>query len=82
MSDVFISYASSDEKLAKFLYRHLSKEGLDVFMASVSVQLGEKWSLEILNNLRLSSWILFLASKDACSSPYVQQELGAALEAL
>ena len=32
-----------------------------------------------MNSLEASAWVLFLASRAACASPWVQQELGAAL---
>jgi hypothetical protein len=79
MTDVFISYSASDERLAQFLRRHLQNESIEVFLASASLQPGQQWSQEILTALRASSWVLFLASRKACSSPWVQQELGAAL---
>lgn len=79
MADVFISYSIQDEKIATFLQRHLTNEGLKVFMASVTLAPGQRWGQEILKNLKNSEWVLFLASKTACESPFVQQELGAAL---
>jgi hypothetical protein len=79
MPDIFISYSTSDERVARFLHQHLSGEGMQVFLASASLQPGQLWSQEILNALRSSSWVLFLASRAACASPWVQQELGAAL---
>jgi len=79
MSDVFISYSTKDENIAQFMHKHLMMEGVQTFLASVSIQSGKKWSVEILNNLKTSDWVFFLASKSACESPYVQQELGGAL---
>ena len=79
MPDIFISYSTADEQLARFLHQHLTKEGVEVFLAGVSLQPGQQWSQEILNSLKASSWVLFLASRAACASPWVQQELGAAL---
>ena len=79
MPDVFISYSTADERIASFLRQHLSNEGIEVFLASASLQPGQQWPQEILAALRGSSWVLFLASRRACSSPWVQQELGAAL---
>jgi hypothetical protein len=79
MADIFISYSTADERVARFLHQHLTGEGMQVFLASVSLQPGQRWTLEILNALRNSSWMLFLASRAACASPWVQQELGAAL---
>lgn len=79
MPDIFISYSTNDEPFAQFLHQHLRAEGLDVFMASVSLLPGQRWAPEILGALKASAWVLFLASRAACASPYVQQELGAAL---
>lgn len=79
MSDIFISYSTADENLAQFLAHHLRNEGMQVFLASASLQPGQSWPQEILSALRGSSWVLFLASRSACASPWVQQELGAAL---
>lgn len=79
MPDVFISHSSADDGFARFLHRHLTGEGLSVFLAPVSLAPGQRWPQEILNALNGSSWVLFLASRAACASPWVQQELGAAL---
>lgn len=79
MTDVFISYSSEDRLFAEFLHRHFSAEGLDVFTASVSLKPGEGWSQEILKNLRSAKWFFLLASRAACRSTYVQQEMGAAV---
>jgi TIR domain-containing protein len=79
MPDVFISHSSSDRSFAEFLHRHLTSEGLTVFLAPLSLVPGQRWPQEILNALEASSWVLFLASRTACASPWVQQELGAAL---
>jgi ABC-type uncharacterized transport system substrate-binding protein len=79
MPDCFISYSSQDEVLAKFVEAHLRAQNVSVFMASISVKPGQNWSQEIWNNLRGSTWVIFLASRNACRSPYVQQELGGAL---
>jgi hypothetical protein len=79
MSDAFISYASKDDGLAKFVHEHLKAEGVSSFLASVSIAPGERWSPTVLNELRASQWVIFLASRAACQSGYVQQELGVAL---
>lgn len=79
MPDVFISYSITDEKFAQFLHRHLADEGLDAFLASISLEPGKLWTPQIFSALKNASWVLFLGSRAACVSPYVQQELGAAL---
>ena len=77
MADVFISHAAADSHLAEFLHRHLTQEGLSVYLASVSMPPGERWMPHIMDNLRGSTWVLCLASRVACASPWVMQEMGA-----
>lgn len=79
MADVFISHSQVDLPLAEFLHRHLKQEGLDVYLASVSMQPGERWMPHIMESLRSSTWVLCLASRTACASPWVMQEMGAAI---
>jgi hypothetical protein len=79
MADVFISHAAVDSPFAEFLHRHLMQEGLSVYLASVSMPPGERWMPSIMDNLRSSTWVLCLASRAACASPWVMQEMGAAV---
>ncbi|MEZ5507209.1 MAG: toll/interleukin-1 receptor domain-containing protein [Gammaproteobacteria bacterium] len=79
MPDVFISYSSKDEELAKFVREHLVRQNLNVFLASVSINAGHKWTPQIVQALRESEWVFLLASKNALASPNVQQELGGAI---
>ena len=60
-------------------YLTLENNGIDTFLAPLSITPGYKWSDEILDNLFDSSVVIFLASKNSCKSPYVQQELGVAI---
>jgi hypothetical protein len=79
MPDCFISYSSKDQSLANFVHSELSRHGLSIFMASVSLKPGENWSDAIRANLKASSWVILLASRDACKSAYVLQETGMAM---
>jgi TIR domain len=81
MPDIFISYASKDLAAAEFMHKHLIENGVTAFLASASLKPGQLWSKEILKALRDSNCVLFLASEHACSSPWVQQELGYAIGA-
>lgn len=81
MPDCFISYSSADEAFARALHDDLSANGVSVFTAAVSLQPGQVWTDAIFENLRTSSWVIFLASRQACESPYVQQEIGRAMAA-
>lgn len=79
MPDVFISYSVKDENLAQFVRSHLVAQGLDVFLASISLNAGEHWTPQIIEALRTSEWVFLLASKNALASPNVQQEVGGAI---
>lgn len=79
MADVFISYSIKDNEIAQFVNNHLTEEGITVFRAPLSVNPGDRWDETILSNLKSSPWVLFLASKAACASQIVQQEIGVAL---
>lgn len=79
MADCFISYSSQDEKIADFVQVELNRKGINTFKASTSILPGQNWSTEILTNLRNSNWVIFLASRSACRSEFVNQEIGGAL---
>ena len=79
MPDCFISYSSQDQELANLVHSELSRLGISSFMASASLLPGQHWSPAILNNLRSSNWVVLLASRVACSSAFVNQEIGGAL---
>lgn len=42
MTDVFISYSTADERIARFVHDHMSAEDLSVFLASVSLKPGDR----------------------------------------
>ncbi|MFH0801120.1 MAG: toll/interleukin-1 receptor domain-containing protein [bacterium] len=79
MPDCFISYSSSDERLARTMAGLLAARDVSVFLACISIQPGAHWSEETLRNLQESPWVVFLASREAAASSYVNQELGVAL---
>jgi hypothetical protein len=79
MPDCFISYTTPDEAFAKAVHNLLRQAGLTVFLASISLQPGDLWSTKIQAAVDQSDWIILLASRRACASPYVQQEIGRAL---
>ena len=81
MPDCFISYSIVDKELAEFVDKELKSHRITSFMASDSLQPGQNWQQEILENLRSSKWIILLASQAACSSTFVNQEIGGALYA-
>ncbi len=79
MSKIFISYSAKDEHIAKQLHDALTQVGAEPFLAGVSLQPGVNWTDEIFRNLKTAQWVFFIATQASCSSPAVQQELGASL---
>jgi len=78
MADVFISYHSTDENLAKHVHTYLLRERVKPFLACLSLQSGTEWEPSIRAELQRSPWVVLLASRAACASPYVLQEMGGA----
>lgn len=78
-SDVFISYSVKDSQIAQNLYAVLGIAGIEAFLAEISLRPGERWKDQILENLRQSKWVLFLATPNSCCSDAVKHEIGAAL---
>jgi TIR domain len=81
MLDYFISYSTHDQEFADRIHLELKNHGLNGFIASTSLRPGQPWPQEIIDNLKQSSWVIFLASEAACQSSWVQQELGIAIGA-
>ena len=79
MPDVFISYSAKDEEIAQFVRSHLIANELSVFLASISLAPGERWTPQIIQELRASEWVFLLASKSALESSNVQLEVGGAV---
>lgn len=79
MPDVFISYSVNDEVKAREIYNSLRAVSVDVFMAGISLEPGVIWKEEILENLRNSNLLLFIATKSSIASDAVKHELGGAL---
>ena len=79
MAYVFISYSIQDEDLANWLYRSCNNFNIETFLASISLNPGNKWKEEILQNLKESKWFFFLATPNSIRSDAVKHEIGAAL---
>lgn len=79
MPKVFISYSSKDSEVARQLYSFLQMAGAEPFLAEIDLPPGVKWKEEILDALRNSPWVFFLATPNSCPSQAVAHEIGASL---
>ena len=79
MPDVFIKSSTHDEELARVVHAHLVAQRLTGFLASISLTPGERWTPQIIEQLRASQWVFPLASRRALASQNVQLEVGGAI---
>lgn len=79
MPTVFISYSSNDGETARQLHTALTLAGATPFLAELNQAPGVTWKEEILENLRQSQWVFFLATPNSCRSQAVAHEIGASL---
>ena len=79
MPHVFISYSSKDGAIADWLRTTLSLAGITPFLAEVDLPPGEKWKDSIMESIRQSEWVFFLATPSSCASQPVSHEIGASL---
>lgn len=75
MTDVFISYQSRDEELAKRLRSVLSFNGYDVWFAPANIPRSGDFVKEISRNLSAAKAFILILSKNAMSSSWVLDEL-------
>ena len=75
----FISYSDQDKPIAEFIYNEICRLNFTAYKAKVSLEPGEKWSQRTLRKLKNSEWVIFLASRRACSSTVENPEVGDAL---
>ena len=81
-ANVFISYRSQDpdQLLAKDFQKFLQAKGHEVFLASVSVSLGDNWSQRIDQALEVCDYLLLLLSEKSAASEMVTEEVRRARE--
>lgn len=74
--DVFISFASNDEEIAKPVWQDLSLNGLRVFWSDQNLKnsLGDSWSEVIQSSLEKSRHFLLICTKNSMSSEWVRRE--------
>lgn len=79
--DVFLSFSSDDEKIAKPIWQELCLNGLRVFWSDSMLKnkLGESWFDAIESSLESSQHFVLLCSPNSMSSEWVKREYKAFL---
>ena len=74
--DVFLSFASLNEGLARPLWEQLSHSGLRVFWSDETLKknVGESWYSVISKSLKSSKHLVLLWSEEAEQSKFVELE--------
>lgn len=81
LSNVFISYTEADRAAALATQAALREGGVSAFMAANSIEPGAPWPAELDRAIRTADLVLVLASRAACQSPWVLNEVGVAIGA-
>ncbi|HEX8293149.1 MAG TPA: toll/interleukin-1 receptor domain-containing protein [Pyrinomonadaceae bacterium] len=76
---VFISYAESDEPVARKVVAGLEREGLKVWYDRREVLPGQNWAESVAKALKESSAMVVLITRAWLSSPRLQREIDYAL---
>jgi len=81
MSDVFISYARADSRIAQRISHALQEYGFTVFLDSSTLVAGEDVQHQITKAISSSSAVIAILSVNSKRSNWVEDELQSALEA-
>jgi len=73
---VFVSYSTSDERLANDVVAYLEKrQGTSCFLAPRNIPAGEYWGPRLESEIQGSDVVLLLYTPSSAQSEYVQQEI-------
>ena len=74
--DVFLSFASLNESIARTLYNQLRRSGLKVFWSDETLKrrVGKSWQKEIEKSLEASKHMVLLWTDEATQSHWVEDE--------
>lgn len=75
MTDIFISYSSSDEKIANKICENFEQVGLSCWIAPRDIQAGKEYGGEIVRGIEKSKVFFLCLSKTANESQHVLREV-------
>jgi hypothetical protein len=76
----FISYSSRDQEFAERLHADLQNKGVRCWFAPEDLKIGDTFRQRIDESIRLHDKLLLILSEHSVNSPWVQDEVEAALE--
>jgi hypothetical protein len=76
----FISYSSKDQAFANRLHADLQRNSVRCWFATEDLKIGDPFRQRIDESIRLHDKLLLILSRDSVNSPWVQDEVEAALE--
>jgi uncharacterized protein YjbI with pentapeptide repeats len=76
----FISYSSKDDDFAQRLHADLQQKGVRCWFAPEDLKIGDKFRTRIDESIRIYDKVMVILSVDSIRSPWVEEEIEAALE--
>ena len=76
----FISYSSKDDDFARRLHADLQQNNVRVWFAPEDLKIGEKFRTRIDESIRIYDKLMLVLSANSIQSPWVEEEVEAALE--
>jgi uncharacterized protein YjbI with pentapeptide repeats len=76
----FISYSTKDQEFADRLHADLQAKGVRCWFAPEDLKIGDKFRTRIDESIRVFDKLLLVLSEHSISSPWVEEEVEAALE--
>lgn len=76
---IFISHSSKDKEFARRLSNDLQARNVPVWFDELEIKVGDSLNNKIQEGINESGWLGIILSKNSVQSPWVEQELNAAL---
>ncbi len=76
----FISYSSKDNDFAQRLHADLRRKGVRCWFAPEDLKIGDKFRTRIDESIRIYDKLMVVLSENSIRSPWVEEEVEAALE--
>jgi TIR domain len=76
----FLSYSTKDQPFAERIYADLQGMGIRCWFAPANLKIGDPFRQRIEESIRIHDKLLLILSEHSVDSPWVQDEVEAALE--